>query len=147
MFKVHAIVPKPLKDPRSGSINLAFTCICLAEGSPCARKTCSLNGFEFTTWDKCVVEGDLTVEEFMHACLKQFGMPLARVEVGNTVLYSAHLPGPDAAEYAGMKITDVVARADPAQLTERRDSVPIRAAFHAPEEITVETPPVYLKYR
>jgi ubiquitin-activating enzyme E1 len=147
IFKVHAIVPKPLEDIRIGQVNLAAAMIGLSEAAPCEKLTCTGNGIQYTLWDKWVIEGNLTVEQFGEACEKQFGMPLDSLLIGSQLVYASFYSPPAIPQYAGLTIKEVWEKYAKLKLTEGRDSIRINAVFVDAEGKDITTPPIYLKYK
>jgi hypothetical protein len=92
MYKVHAIVPKKVTDFRFGTVNLAINMYAMSEPVPCPTRTVSVTGAKFTLWTTWLIEGDLTVGQFIQAVKAKYKVDLEAVMVGSLILFADYLP-------------------------------------------------------
>jgi ubiquitin-activating enzyme E1 len=91
MYKVHAIVPKKVTDFRFGTVNLAINMYAMSEPVPCPTRTVSVTGAKFTLWTTWLIEGDLTVGQFIEAVRAKHGVELEAVMAGSLILFADYL--------------------------------------------------------
>lgn len=140
MYKIHCISPKKIDDYRSGFVNLATTMCALTNPVPCQTHICSGNQRPYTLWTKWVIEGDLTVEEFVQALKDQYGLVADDVMVGQNSVYSSFLPLPP--ELSKRKMSELYTEAG-MTLNEGRNMFRVNVICGR----DVETPDIYLKFR
>jgi ubiquitin-activating enzyme E1 len=83
MYKMHSAVRKPIEAFRSGFINLAVPSITLTVPNKCREVVCAGNGLKYTLWDRWVIEGDLTVHQFVEAIKQKFGLDIDNLLIGS----------------------------------------------------------------
>lgn len=146
MYKVHSIDKKPIEQFRFGSINLAISMFSLSEPIKCQENVCKGNGIKYTLWDKWVIEGDLTVGEFIDAVKDKYKLTVDMITVGHGLLY-ASFDAPKKLEVRlKQKITDVLVNEFKQQpLQKGQCLIRIDAACIDENDEDVETPPFLLK--
>jgi ubiquitin-activating enzyme E1 len=108
MYKVHAIVPKPIGAFRFGVINLAVNEYALSEPIAAKVTKCPANGIGFTLWDRWVIEGDLTMGAFVDAVKQKYNVTIDMLTMGSSLIYSGFMQPAERAARVAKKVTDVL---------------------------------------
>jgi ubiquitin-activating enzyme E1 len=145
MYKVHAIVPKKLEDFRFATINLATNMFAFSEPRPCTETTCPSNGLTYTLWTHWIIEGDLTLGEFLAAVESKYRVTVDMMTVGNALLYMSFEPK-KAQERANKKITEILVKEfDQPPLVPGQNLIALDITAVDEEGADVDTPPFFLK--
>jgi ubiquitin-activating enzyme E1 len=123
MLKVHCVKVKTIEEYRSGFVNFANAGIQLTIPLDCRQEVCSANGRGFTLWDKWIVEGDLTVNEYIDALRKQFELDVDALMIGSELVFCSFFPPDRFEKYANKKITDIWVEDAKLSLPKGRDAI------------------------
>ncbi|KAH0792190.1 Ubiquitin-like modifier-activating enzyme 1 [Histomonas meleagridis] len=147
MYKVHSLDKKPIEEFRFGSINLAIDMFSLSEPIKCQEFTCAANGIKYTLWDKWVIEGDLTLQQFIDAVKEKYSLIVDMISVGRGLLY-ASFDTKKAQERLNRKISEIlVSDFNQEPLKEGQKFIRIDAACIDENDVDVETPPFLLRVK
>jgi ubiquitin-activating enzyme E1 len=92
LYKVHALVPKRLEDFRFATVNLAINMYSFSEPQACPKFVCPANGLEYSMWTTWVIEGDLSLGEFLSVVKKKYKLHIEMLSVGDILVYSPFDP-------------------------------------------------------
>jgi ubiquitin-activating enzyme E1 len=145
VYKVHAIEPLPIEAFRVGFINLSSASITLSQPQSCQKLVCAANGREFTLWDKWVIEGDLTIDEFVAAVKTQYGLDVDNLMIGSEIVFSSFLGAERFDKFKGRKIADIWVTDAQQPLGKAQTMIRINPVFLTRDELN--TPDFYLKFR
>ena len=106
MYKIHSITKKEISEFRDGFINLSNSTFQLLHPTPVSYTKVQLQGKEiiFSLWDKWIIEGDLTVSEFIKAFKEKYGISVSTLTIGTILAYATFFPTSDFFE---RKITSI----------------------------------------
>jgi ubiquitin-activating enzyme E1 len=143
MYKVHAIEPKGLEDFRSATVNLASNIFSMCEASPCREFVCPANGWRYTMWTKWIIDGDLTIREFVAALRDKYRLNAVMITADAAIINSVYDPKP---ENWGRKITEIlVTDRHRAPLDAGQNLLKLDTACADLDGNEVQTPPIFLK--
>ena len=148
MYKVHCIEEKPLSEFRSGFINLALNLYAISEPFACSSKVCPSNNQKISLWDKWVIEGDLTLKEFITKAKELYNVNVDMITVGSFLLYMSVMEKSKLESRLNRKITQILiddAKHQP--LTENQMFLNITALCVDDDFNDIETPPFILKVK
>lgn len=148
MMKVHCISEKNIEDFRDGFINISTSTFQFIQPSPAQIKQVGNTGIKFTLWDKWVVEGNLTLNEFIQKFIEKYKLIPTTILVGTTIVYCKELVGILLSEekqeyFLNTHITDIYTKEAGMKLPDDKDCIQVNLMF---DDIK-ETPPIYLKFK
>lgn len=146
MYKVHNVDgDKKLSDFRFGVINLAILSFSLFEPVQCKFFECKANNIKYSLWDKWIIEGDLTLGEFLEKMKEKYNLNVDMITIGKKILYSSFQ---NEKLRLSKKITDIlVSELGEKPLCEGQNYLCLDCMCIDDEDQDVSTPPIYLKIR
>jgi ubiquitin-activating enzyme E1 len=149
MYKVHSIVRKEIEEFQFATINLATNVYSLSCPPECPRKICPLNGLEYTLWTKWVIEGDLTLREFLQAVKEKYKLTVDMLSMDRQLIYDSFSPrlksksGPT----LNKKITQIIADRRLPPLSPGQTMIFMHGAFADRIKPDLDSPPLVLKVK
>ena len=149
MYKVHNYEhDKKIEDFRFGSINLAIPVFNISEPIPCHITECPANHIKYSLWDKWVIEGDLTLGEFIKAVKDKYKVNVDMVTVGRNLVYPVFNDPKKSQQRMQGKLTKILTEEmGVPPLVEGQYYLPIECLCVDDEENDEETPPFILKVK
>jgi ubiquitin-activating enzyme E1 len=149
MYKVHSIVPKEISSFQFAMFNLATNRYSLSEPPECQENVCRLNGQKYNLWTKWIIEGDLTLGEFLQAVQDKYSLTPNLLTMDSQIIYDKEPVGRRSRPRSRMKtrtalerkITDLKTPA----LAPGQNLIFIHGEFRDDTGERVETPPLVLK--
>ena len=150
MYKVHCVDPekKKIGDFRFGSINLAIPLFNITEPIECRIQECPVNHMKYSLWTKWVIEGDLTLGEFIKQAKEKYNVNVEMVTCGRSVIYPVFSDMKKGQLRLQHKITDILTKElDLPPLVEGQYYIHIDALCVDDDDNDVDTPPFVLKVK
>ena len=144
MYKVHSVVARPVEDFRCGFINLAINNYAITEARPCPDSTCSANGLKFNLWTQWVIEGDLTLSEFLSALKDQYNLVPSMMNVDKFPLYMEYWGKDIKEKRLKSKVSDIIRNEANIEFTNR---IPIGLLCSDDDFNDIEVPTIVLKIK
>ena len=123
LYKTHSIVKKPLSDFRAVFLNMSFGAFQFAEAMPCDHITCQMTHKERSQWDRWIVEGDLTVNQFREKLKTDYNCEIMAISepFSNIMIWSEF-----SNTSADTKISDIVAQLTGQELSDGQHYIPLQ---------------------
>ncbi|OHT04303.1 Ubiquitin-like modifier-activating enzyme 1 [Tritrichomonas foetus] len=146
MYKVHSVTKKDLSEFRDGFVNLSSANFQLLQPNQVPTKTIMANGkqIKFSLWDKWVIEGDLTVKEFIAEFENKYGLKISALTVGMIIAYTEFFKASNDLE--NKKITSIYKEDAQLTLAEGKLLKVVPSCVDEKGDDIPEIPEVYLKY-
>jgi ubiquitin-activating enzyme E1 len=143
MYKVHAIVPKTIRDFRFAIINLAINMYALSEPRACQTTTCPANGETYSMWTHWQIDGDITLGQLLRVIKDRYKLNVEILNTGSILLYSQyHAP---TQEVLDTKITDLRIQYGQPPLAPGQNLIFLDAACVDEQGESIDTPQFVLK--
>ena len=146
-YKVHRVGGGlELGDFRFGAVNLAIPNFIIGEPMSPDEMECSQNKLKFTLWDKWIIEGDLTLGEFLNAVKEKYKIEISCVTFGQWNVYDVSNESLRQKKLA-TRMLDLAVQCKIPPLSEGQYYLPVSCTCFDEKDEIIEIPPIYLKVK
>jgi len=138
---------KPLEQLKNGFVNLALPFVGFSEPIPPSKQKCL--DTEFSVWDSWVVEGDLTVEEFMKYIQQKYKIQVDTLVLPTTgiALYMTMLSKKTREERINVKISELARTVGKYEIHPSQKYISLEMLTEDENGEDVDVPSVTLKFK
>lgn len=148
IYKVHSIDNnKKIDDFRMASINLEKPVFCIFDPIPCQVIECPANSLKYTIWDKWIIEGDLTVEEFIKAAKDKYNVAIDMMTSSALLVYPIFNDSEKNNQRLKTKLTKVIEDYKGVPFSDDQSSLQIEVLCSDEDGNDIEIPKFILKFK
>ena len=149
MYKVHCYEKdKKINDFRFGVINLAIPSFCISEPKPCKITESNGGKIKFSLWDKWIIEGDLTVDQFIKQVKEKYDINAEMISKDKKVIYPDLSNPKNSEKRLNEKITNILVNIlNMPPLSKGQNYIDIECLCSNDDDEEVETPTFCLKVK